>query len=186
MLKYPNLLKPLVIRNFTLKNRMESANSLPHFLQGPEKYPADSDIPHEANWAKSGAAIVTCMGINDFNEDKHMPMEVDGPHFPDFDLYNSQCQNYLLQLSDAIHYYGAIACMDFFVASNKYPILHKKPPMDEGTLEYIQLDNPMGHSPALPPSRWRRFTMTYAPRWPRWTWRPWRRWPSPMLSSAKS
>ena len=153
MLKYPNLLKPLVIRNFTLKNRMESANSLPHFLQGPEKYPADPVITHYANRAKSGAAIVTCMGINDFNEDKHMPMEVDGPHFPDFDLYNSQCQNYLLQLSDAIHYYGAIACMGFFVASNKYPILHKKHPMDEGTLEYIQLDNPMGPFPGSTPEQ---------------------------------
>lgn len=147
MQNYPNLLKPIVIRGFTLKNRMESANSLPHFLQGPEKYPADSVIAHYANRAKSGAAIVTCMGINDFNEDKHMPMEMDAPHFPDFDLYKPQCQNYLLQLSDAIHYYGAIACMGFFVASNKYALLHKKHPMDEGTLEYIQLDNPMGPFP---------------------------------------
>ena len=33
---YPNLVKPLVVRGYTLKNRMASANSLPHFLQGPE------------------------------------------------------------------------------------------------------------------------------------------------------
>ena len=89
---YPHLLSPLVIRGKVIKNRMESANSLPHFLQGPERYPADSVIAHYANRAKSGAAIVTCMGINDFNADKHMPMEMDGPHFPDFDLYNPQCQ----------------------------------------------------------------------------------------------
>ena len=157
MLKYPNLLKPIVVRNFTLKNRMESSNSLPHFLQGPERYPADSVITHYANRAKSGAAIVTCMGINDFNEDKHMPMEMDGPHFPDFDLYNPQCQNYLLQLSDAIHYYGAIACMGFFVASSKYPYLRKDHPMDEGTLEYIQLDNPMGPFPGSTPEQVEEF-----------------------------
>ena len=66
MLKYPNLLKPITVRNFVLKNRMESSNSLPHFLQGPERFPADSVITHYANRAKSGAAIVTCMGINDF------------------------------------------------------------------------------------------------------------------------
>jgi len=157
MLNYPNLLKPLVVRGFTLKNRMESANSLPHFLQGPERHPADSVIAHYANRAKAGAAIVTCMGINDFNKDKHMPMEMDGPHFPDFDLYDPQCQNYLLQLSDAIHYYGSIACMGFYVASNKYALLHKEHPMDEGRLEYIQLDNPMGPFPGSTPEQVEEF-----------------------------
>ena len=154
---YPHLLSPLVIRGKVIKNRMESANSLPHFLQGPERYPADSVITHYANRAKSGAAIVTCMGINDFNADKHMPMEVDGPHFPDFDLYNPQCQNYLLQLADAIHYYGAQACMGFYVASNKYPILRKRHPMDEGTLEFVQLDNPMGPFPGSTPEQVEEF-----------------------------
>lgn len=143
MNRYPHLLKPLVVRGFTLKNRMISANSLPHFLQGPEGYPADPIITHYANRAKSGAAIVTTMGINDFNQDKHMPMETDGPHFPDFHLYDAQCQNYLLQLADAIHFHGSIACMGFFVASNKYPILRRSGPMDEGTLEYVQLNCPM-------------------------------------------
>ena len=143
MQNYPNLLKPIVIRGFTLKNRMISANSLPHFLQGPETYPADGIITHYANRAKSGAAIVTCMGINDFNKDKHMPMNTDGPHFPDFHLYDPQSQNYLLQLTDAIHYYGSIACMGFFVASNKYPILVQENPMDEGHLEFTQVECPM-------------------------------------------
>jgi 2,4-dienoyl-CoA reductase-like NADH-dependent reductase (Old Yellow Enzyme family)/thioredoxin reductase len=142
-MNYPNLLKPIVIRNKVIKNRMISANSLPHFLQGPETYPAEPIITHYANRAKSGAAIVTCMGINDFNEDKHMPMNTDGPHFPDFHLYDSQSQNYLLQLAEAIHFHGSIACMGFFVASNKYPILVKEHPMDEGHLEYVQLNCPM-------------------------------------------
>ncbi len=150
---YPNLLKPLVIRGKVIRNRMESANSLPHFLQGPERFPADSVITHYANRAKSGAAIVTCMGINDFNEDKHAPMEMDIGHFPDYDLYNPQCQNYLLQMADAIHYYGSIACMGFFLASSKYTLLKKAHPMDEGTLEYIQLDNPMGPFPNSTPEQ---------------------------------
>ena len=60
MQNYPNLLKPIVIRGFTLKNRMISANSLPHFLQGPETYPADGIITHYANRAKSGARISIC------------------------------------------------------------------------------------------------------------------------------
>ncbi|MBR1780721.1 MAG: hypothetical protein IJ751_04880, partial [Oscillospiraceae bacterium] len=142
-MKYEHLLEPLVIRGKVIKNRMISANSLPHFLQGPETYPAEPIITHYANRAKSGAAIVTTMGINDFNEDKHMPMNTDGPHFPDFHLYDSQSQNYLLQLAEAIHFHGSIACMGFFVASNKYPILVKEHPMDEGHLEFVQLDCPM-------------------------------------------
>ena len=110
---YPNLLKPLVVRGYTLKNRMASANSLPHFLQGPETYPTDSVIAHYSNRAKSGAAIVTCMGINNHTEEKDIPMEVDASHFPDFDLYRPMCQNYLVQLADAIHFHGSIACMGF-------------------------------------------------------------------------
>ena len=140
---YDNLLKPIVIRGKVIKNRMISANSLPHFLQGPETYPADGIITHYVNRAKSGAGIVTMMGINDFNEDKHMPMNTDGPHFPDFHLYDSQSQNYLLQLADAIHFEGSIACMGFFVASNKYPILKTKGPMDEGHLEFKTVECPM-------------------------------------------
>lgn len=42
---YPHLLSPLVIRGKVIKNRMESANSLPHFLQGPERYPPIPSSP---------------------------------------------------------------------------------------------------------------------------------------------
>lgn len=147
--KYKNLLSPLKIRNHVLKNRMSSANSLPHFLQGPEPYPANSVITHYANRAKSGAAIVTCMGINNFTRGKKLPMDFDVSHFPDFDLYDPTCQNYLMQLADAIHYYDSIACMGFFVGpASPYPLIdgdslkfidpHKDvSEFDEETLELI-------------------------------------------------
>ena len=35
--KFKHLLEPLKIGNYVLKNRMCVSNSLPHFLQGPEK-----------------------------------------------------------------------------------------------------------------------------------------------------
>ncbi len=35
---YPHLLSPLRVRGLTLKNRMTSTTSLPHFLMGPEEY----------------------------------------------------------------------------------------------------------------------------------------------------
>ena len=103
--RYKHLLSPLKVGNFVFKNRMVAANSLPHFLQGPESYPADTIIAHYEGKAK-GAAVTTCMGINNFTNGKQLPMEADFGHFPDFDLYDSTSQNYLLQLADSIHYYS--------------------------------------------------------------------------------
>jgi 2,4-dienoyl-CoA reductase-like NADH-dependent reductase (Old Yellow Enzyme family)/thioredoxin reductase len=147
--KYKNLLSPLEVGGYVLKNRMSASNSLPHFLQGPEPYPADSVIRHFANKAKSGAAIVTCMGINNFSRGSKLPMDMDVSHFPDFDLYDPTCQNYLMQLADAIHYYDSIACMGTFVGpASGYPLIdgdsikiidsHKDvSEYDEETLELI-------------------------------------------------
>ncbi len=124
--KYPHLTQPLQIRGFTLKNRLEASNSLPHFLQGPEPYPAESVIAHYCNKARS-AGIVTCMGINNFTRGKQLPMDMDFGHFPDFDLYDTNCQNYLLQLADNIHYYDSIACMAIFVGPpSAYPLMVPK------------------------------------------------------------
>ena len=137
MSKYPHVLSPLVIRGHVLKNRLEVSNSLPHFLQGNEPFPAESVITHYANKAKAGAAIVTCMGINNFSRDMIVPMEADFTHFPDYDLYNPACQNYLMQMADAIHYHGALACMGFFVGPpSGYPL--QKP---DGSLEILRLSD---------------------------------------------
>ena len=60
---YPHLLSPIRVGNLTLKNRMISANALPHFLQGPEPFPAEPLIDHVVNVAKNGAAVVLdCSG----------------------------------------------------------------------------------------------------------------------------
>ncbi len=139
--KYPNVLSPLVIRGKVLKNRLEISNSLPHFLQGNEPFPADSVITHYANKAKAGAAIVTCMGINNFSRDMTVPMEADFTHFPDYDLYNPACQNYLMQLADAIHYHGALACMGIFVGPpSGYPLQK-----EDGSLEILRTSD-IAHS----------------------------------------
>ena len=77
------------------------------------------------------------MGINNFSRDMIVPMEADFTHFPDFDLYNPACQNYLMQMADAIHYHGAVACMGFFVGPpSGYPL--QKP---DGSLEILRLSD---------------------------------------------
>lgn len=124
--KYKNLMSPLKVRNKVFKNRLVASNSLPHFLQGPETYPADSVIAHYENKAK-GAAVTTCMGINNFSAGKQLPMEADFSHFPDYNLYDSNSQNYLMQLADSIHYYDSIACMGIFVGPPSfYPLMKWK------------------------------------------------------------
>ncbi|MDR1765426.1 MAG: FAD-dependent oxidoreductase [Lachnospiraceae bacterium] len=128
--KYKHLLSPLKVGKFILKNRIIAGNSLPHFLQGPEPYPADPVITHYTNKAK-GAAVVTCMGISNFTTGKQFPMALDFGHFPDFDLYDCACQNYLLHLSDTIHFYNSLASMSTFVGPPSYYAL-MRPKSDPG------------------------------------------------------
>jgi len=129
---YPNLLSPLKVGNFILKNRMESSNSMPHFLQGSEPYPASSTIIHYANRARSGASIVTIGNINCALDGPDMPMDVEPAHYPTFNIYNSQCQNYIIQLTEAIHYYNSIVCAALFTATGVYPIFNQ-----DGSIEKI-------------------------------------------------
>jgi 2,4-dienoyl-CoA reductase-like NADH-dependent reductase (Old Yellow Enzyme family)/thioredoxin reductase len=96
-------------------------------------------------------------------------MDLDFGHFPDFDLYDASSQNYLLQLADAIHFYGALASMSMFVGPpSGFPLMVRKkagsagtnsaavpetgreegtpfltpPPMDEFTIELIDAHRP--------------------------------------------
>jgi len=98
--RYANLLSPIRIGNVILKNRMESTNSLPHFLQGPENYPADSVIAHYVDLAKNGAALVT---FPDYIRDDDSPFRSDVPNFK-IEPYENQ--NYFSQLTDAVHFCG--------------------------------------------------------------------------------
>ena len=135
--RYAHLLSPFKVGNVVFRNRMFTAPMGLHALQGGELYPTEAIITHYANKAKAGAAIVTCMGINNFSRDMIVPMEADFTHFPDFDLYNPACQNYLMQMADAIHYHGAVACMGFFVGPpSGYPL--QKP---DGSLEILRLSD---------------------------------------------
>lgn len=131
---YPALLSPIKRRNFTLKNRMVSANSQPHFHQGPEKYPADGTFAHFIERARNGAAIVTFSGINDVFGEMDLPASLDVAHFPHYDAYDARCQNYITQLFDAMHYYGSLASVGLFAAFGIFPYFHP-----DGTLEEVNI-----------------------------------------------
>lgn len=117
---YPHLLSPIKVRRFVLKNRMQSSNSLPHFSQGPEKYPADPTIAHFVGRARAGAAFITLGGFEDMVDAATMPDSVDASHFPESDLRNAQCQNYMVELAEALHAVGSLVSGSLFSANKKF------------------------------------------------------------------
>lgn len=108
-IRYANLIKPLRVRGLVLKNRMTAAPSTPHYLQGLELYPTEKWITHFANRARNGASVVTINHLTAGGMAIPGVPAIDNPpmHFNMVDMYDPGCQNYLCQMIDAIHYYGA-------------------------------------------------------------------------------
>jgi 2,4-dienoyl-CoA reductase-like NADH-dependent reductase (Old Yellow Enzyme family)/thioredoxin reductase len=114
MSHYSHLLSPLRVGNVFLKNRMVAANALPHFLQGPESFPAEPVIDHIAGLARNGAAMVTFADW--FDQRQRTFFNPDGKRFPMYDPKDPSVENYLSQMADAVHFYGskiALAIMHF-------------------------------------------------------------------------
>ena len=104
-IRYKHLLSPIRLRGMVLKNRLWCGNSLPHYLQGPENYPAESVINHVVRMAKNGAAVVTFADWT--NPTQHTEGAADGLHFPSYDIQNPPVLNYLCQMADQVHYYNS-------------------------------------------------------------------------------
>lgn len=100
---YPHLLSPVQVGNHILKSRLIYGNALPHFLQGPETYPAESMIRHYGDMAKNGAAIVTC------SMRLQRGRGIDGQHATMMAVQDLPTQNYINQMTEAIRFYGSKA-----------------------------------------------------------------------------
>ncbi len=135
---YPHLLSPIKIGKFILKNRMQSSNSLPHFSQGPEEYPAEATMAHFIGRARTGAAFVTLGGMDDNIDNPPLPDTLDVSHFPDFDIHNAKCQNYLVEMIEAIHYTGSLMSGSLFSANKKFRYTN-----EEGVEEIIDASSPV-------------------------------------------
>lgn len=105
--RYHNLLSPIQIGNVVLKNRMISSNALPHYLQGPERYPAEPIITYYAHIARNGAAIVTCPERLPPEDDIPEEMKSEMGRMPFFNINDAASNNYFSQLADAVHFYGS-------------------------------------------------------------------------------
>lgn len=109
--KFPTLLSPLVIGKYVVKNRMESANAIPHFLQSAETYPAPDTITYYEDLAKSGAAIVTVSPYFGKKEIQRKAPLGDVCRYPVFDRDDPSVENYMSQIAEIIKFYGAMPCI---------------------------------------------------------------------------
>ena len=130
--KYKHLLSPIKIGKFVLKNRMQSSNSLPHFSQGPEPYPAESIMGHFINRARTGAAFITFAGFEDAPNTPPLPDTLDMSHFPNYDFRDPQVQNYVIQMTEAMHGVGSLVSGSLFAANRTYRYED-----ENGNVEYV-------------------------------------------------
>ena len=131
-MRYEHLFSPLKINNMLFKNRMAASNSLPHFTQGPEKYPNDAIIEHLAMIAKNGAAFVTFADWSDASVRSFGHGDI--CHFPVYDLFDPALESCMNQLTDAIHFYGSKVSI----------ALNVKAPMGYGVYDREELAMPEG------------------------------------------
>lgn len=105
-MNYKHLLQPLRVGRHIIKNRLVYPNASPHFLQGPEDFPADSYRAFQGNLARNGAGIVTVAEWNNPDQRKGPP-DMDMTHMQSFDLTNPAVHNYLSQMAEEVHFYGS-------------------------------------------------------------------------------
>ncbi len=103
--RYDALLSPVRIGNTVIKNRTMYPNASPHFLQGPETYPADSFTTFMGGLARNGAAIITLAEWSNPNQ-RSAPVE-DAKRMQNFDYSDPGTYNYFTQMADDVHFYGS-------------------------------------------------------------------------------
>ncbi len=106
-MRYQKLLSPINIGGKIIKNRLTYPNASPHFLQGPETFPADGYRAFAANLAKNGAAIVNFAEWAEYPQQRQGPMDMDMTHMQAFDMTDPAVHNYVSQMCEEVHFYGS-------------------------------------------------------------------------------
>jgi 2,4-dienoyl-CoA reductase-like NADH-dependent reductase (Old Yellow Enzyme family)/thioredoxin reductase len=105
--RYKHLLSPLKIRNVIVKNRMIHTPSTPHFLQGPETYPADALRAYYATVAKSAAMVYVRLETMGSMASRKEALS-DSAHTPIFDTSDPAVNNYIDQMVEGVHCMGSL------------------------------------------------------------------------------
>ncbi len=107
MTKYPTLLSPVKAGTVILKNRILSSNASPHFLQGPETYPAEGYRAYFAAIAKNAAVVTLAEWLIKPGQRSNDPNNWDDCHLEAFDMEDPSVHNYFSQLVDEVHFYNS-------------------------------------------------------------------------------
>lgn len=107
--RYQSINAPIRIRNTILKSRFIYPTAQPHFLQGPENYPADPVVSFYCEMAKNGAAMVLMHDLA--NDYQRSIAAYDIPHFAMYDMNDKGAQNYFTHFAYMLHYYGTKVCI---------------------------------------------------------------------------
>jgi NADPH-dependent 2,4-dienoyl-CoA reductase/sulfur reductase-like enzyme len=107
--RYPNLLSPIKIGSYILKNRIFYPVSQPHMLNGPENFPNEIMRSYYANVAKTASVVTLRFETGTTPRSQRMN---DSAHMIIFDLDDYGVQNYICQMIEAVHSMGALAVTD--------------------------------------------------------------------------
>lgn len=102
--RYENLLSPIRIRDFVLKNRMINSKSISQELQGPQIYPDEPYQRYTTDYAKNGAALVA-LTVGSWPNEKggHGPMD-------QFYMEDRKVLNAYAKQIDRVHAFGSLSC----------------------------------------------------------------------------
>lgn len=143
--RYSHLLSPVVVAGNIIKNRTLYPNASPHFLQGPETYPAEGLMTFYTDLAKNGCAIITLAEWSNPNQ-RQGDYYSDMVHMQNFDFSDPAVGNYFSQLADDVHFYGSklLVGIDFAPFPEGYSL--------RGNREMKGGPGPFGNRPATEPA----------------------------------
>jgi NADPH-dependent 2,4-dienoyl-CoA reductase/sulfur reductase-like enzyme len=107
--KYAHLFSPIKVGNQLLKSRMYFSHATPHFMQGPENFPAVPMRDFYIDLAKNGVAIITCRLITNR---VRAEQRGDSAHMIIYDFDDAGVQNYLDLMTEGMNMYNTKAAFD--------------------------------------------------------------------------
>lgn len=109
--KYAHILSPIRVGNTVLRNRLMASQGIPHYLQGPENYPAEPILNYYSELCKNGASVIMVHPPREVIN-RNNPEHPDAERMPMWTANDPAVENYLSQIADIAHYYSSKALIN--------------------------------------------------------------------------
>jgi len=107
--RYTHLFSPIKVGTQILKSRMLFTAATPHFMQGPENFPAVPVRDFYIDLARNGVAVITCRIIQNR---VRAEQRGDSAHMVIYDFDDAGVQNYLDLMVESMNMVGTKAAFD--------------------------------------------------------------------------